>query len=66
MSGGDSYDSRGLIPRTFEALFQEFKAREQVVEYSMFVSYLEIYNECGYDLLDSNHSESNFEKWNKI
>ena len=32
----------------------------------MYGSYLEIYNENGYDLLDHKHAESGFEEWNKI
>lgn len=32
----------------------------------MFASYLEIYNECGYDLLERNHAETDFDKWQKI
>ncbi len=61
MSGGESYETRGIIPRTFELLFQEFAQRSDTVEYSMYVSYLEIYNEAGYDLLDSVHSQVPFD-----
>lgn len=32
----------------------------------MGVTFVEIYNENAYDLLDESHSESNFENWSKI
>lgn len=40
--------------------------RKHLVQYKLFASYLEIYNECGYDLLERKHAETEFEKWNKI
>lgn len=36
------------------------------MNYNIFISYFEIYNECGYDLLDRKHAELSFDKWNKI
>jgi kinesin family protein 6/9 len=36
------------------------------MQYNIYVSYFEIYNECGYDLLDRKHAELPFDKWNKI
>lgn len=36
------------------------------MQYNVYVSYFEIYNEWGYDLLDKKHAETPFEKWNKI
>jgi kinesin family protein 6/9 len=36
------------------------------MEYKVYVSYFEIYNECGYDLLDRKHAETPFDRWNKI
>jgi len=36
------------------------------MQYKLYASYLEIYNECGYDLLERKHAEMDFEKWNKI
>jgi kinesin family protein 6/9 len=36
------------------------------MHYNVYVSYFEIYNECGYDLLDKKHAELPFDKWNKI
>ena len=40
--------------------------RKSMVQYKLFASYFEIYNECGYDLLDQKHAETEFKKWQKI
>ena len=40
--------------------------RDPQIKYQLYVSYFEIYNENGYDLLDRKHVELPFEKWNKI
>ena len=69
MSGGDSWESRGIIPRSFSLLFKErdlAMRKNKDVEYNLYVSYFEIYNENGFDLLDQKHAEIPFEKWNKI
>ena len=61
MTGGmKRYADRGIIPRSVSLLFDEFqKRREQgpgatadAVLYNCYVSYLELYNEAGYDLLE--------------
>ena len=44
------YDERGLIPRAIQALFSAFRARSDMA-YTARVSYLEIYNDSGRDLL---------------
>ena len=36
------------------------------MQFNAYISYLEIYNESGYDLLDRKHAEASIEKWNKI
>lgn len=36
------------------------------MEYNMYVSYMEIYNENAYDLLDRRHVETPLENWNKV
>lgn len=64
--GGPSWEERGIIPRVFTHLFQEIEKRKEVIQYSIYASYLEIYNECGYDLLERKHTETDFEKWSKI
>ncbi|OON16925.1 hypothetical protein X801_07245, partial [Opisthorchis viverrini] len=53
--GGEKYTDRGIIPRTIEYIFrQSEKNLEEDFEVS--ISYLEIYNENGYDLLDTRYA----------
>ncbi len=49
--GADRYADRGIIPRTLSRVFAEVKANPKV-QYVVRVSYMEIYNEVAYDLLD--------------
>lgn len=53
--GSIDYERRGLIPRTFEHLFQRIREEERksegAVTYFCKCAYVEIYNECIYDLL---------------
>lgn len=45
-------DFRGLIPRTIEGLFEGIAESDTNVEYIVKCSYIEIYNEKLFDLLD--------------
>ncbi|KAJ3312160.1 Kinesin- protein 6, partial [Blyttiomyces sp. JEL0837] len=49
--GAERYSDRGLIPRALQFIFQEAKKKPSD-HYEVAISYLEIYNENGYDLLD--------------
>lgn len=53
--GAERYEDRGLIPRTLSYIFNEIGQRSDT-SYKVLVSYLEIYNDTGYDLLDENHN----------
>ena len=53
--GAERYEDRGLIPRTLSYIFNEIGNRSDTA-YKVLVSYIEIYNGQGYDLLDENHS----------
>jgi kinesin family protein 6/9 len=68
MSGGETWEQRGIIPRTFSHLFKNITLmnRDPNIKYQLYVSYFEIYNENGYDLLDRKHAEIPFDKWGKI
>lgn len=59
MEGPDHHDSvmKGLIPRMFERLFELIESADECVEFTVKVSYLEIYMEKIMDLL--NPSKSN-------
>ena len=43
---------RGIIPRAMSLVFDEFAKRSDT-QYKVYISYLEIYNNQGYDLLDA-------------
>lgn len=53
--GAERYADRGLIPRTLAYIFSEMSKRTTYT-YKLNISYLEIYNDYGYDLLDENHA----------
>jgi kinesin family member 6/9 len=67
--GGDSYQDRGLIPRTLNLVFEELAHRtdhDQSTTYKCLISFTEIFNETIYDLLDPNKSNLPIEEWPKI
>ena len=52
--GADRYDDRGIIPRTLTHLFDQLASpalTASPTSHTVLISYLEIYNEVGYDLL---------------
>ncbi|KAG7386717.1 Kinesin- protein 6 [Phytophthora pseudosyringae] len=55
--GAERYEDRGLIPRALSLIFERMRhtRQEQIIAH---VSYLEIYNNQGYDLLDPNHEST--------
>lgn len=64
----DSWQERGIIPRVLQYIFDEIDKRkkEGKVEYNVSLTFMEIYNEHAYDLLERKHLELDLEKWNKI
>uniref|UniRef100_A0A3P8RW44 Kinesin family member 6 n=1 Tax=Amphiprion percula TaxID=161767 RepID=A0A3P8RW44_AMPPE len=58
--GAQRYNDRGIVPRTLSYLYERFSQDSNMV-YTTNISYLEIYNEVGYDLLDSRHEASRLE-----
>lgn len=66
MTGGtDRYADRGIIPRTLSYIFGRIK-KNTSHSYNINVSYLEIYNDAGYDLLDENHASKNLADLPKV
>ncbi|KAI9159555.1 hypothetical protein H9P43_008895 [Blastocladiella emersonii ATCC 22665] len=63
--GAEKYADRGLIPRTVQFLFREMAQRPNR-KYQVQVSYLEIYNEAGYDLLDDSRDAKRLEDLPKV
>lgn len=58
--GPERYEDRGIIPRAITMLFEEFGRRGETTgaSYNCYISYLELYNESGYDLLAQKASAS--------
>ncbi|KRX08676.1 P-loop containing nucleoside triphosphate hydrolase [Pseudocohnilembus persalinus] len=65
MTGAESWQLRGIIPRVIQSIFDEVDKVEGI-EYTLYVSFMEIYNENAYDLLERKHLEQPLETWNKI
>lgn len=63
--GAERYEDRGLIPRSLSYIFKVIKERTDTV-FKVSVSYLEIYNEDGFDLLDENQGARNLADLPKV
>ncbi|XP_075605135.1 kinesin-like protein KIF6 isoform X1 [Balearica regulorum gibbericeps] len=63
--GAERYSDRGIIPRTLSYIFGQLQKDSSKV-YTTHISYLEIYNECGYDLLDPKHEAARLEDLPKV
>ncbi|KFO27004.1 Kinesin-like protein KIF6 [Fukomys damarensis] len=63
--GAERYSDRGIIPRTLSYIFEQLQKDSSKI-YTTHISYLEIYNECGYDLLDPRHEASRLEDMPKV
>ncbi|XP_058881942.1 kinesin-like protein KIF6 [Acipenser ruthenus] len=63
--GAERYSDRGMTPHTlcFSLLLLE---QDSTKVYTTHISYLEIYNLCGYDLLDPRHEASRLEDLPKV
>ena len=58
--GPEKYADRGIIPRTIAHFFDTFARRPELL-FTMHISYLELYNEQGFDLLDPQHQATKLE-----
>lgn len=63
--GPEKYSDRGIIPRAINMVFRNFRKRTDV-QLKTYISYLEIYNEQGYDLLDEAHEKLALENLPKV
>ncbi|XP_066451406.1 kinesin-like protein KIF6 isoform X2 [Eleutherodactylus coqui] len=63
--GAERYSDRGIIPRTLSYIFEQLQKDVSKV-HTVHISYLEIYNEVGYDLLDPKHDASKLEDLPKV
>lgn len=62
--GTERFDDRGLIPRTIAYMFESFRRGD--AQYRMYISYLEIYNNDGYDLLSRDDCTQRLEDLPKV
>ena len=64
--GVESIDLRGIIPRTLSYIFEETRKRT-LFSWKIYISYLEIYNNDGFDLLyDSNEKKYELESLPRV
>ncbi|KAK7904500.1 hypothetical protein WMY93_017107 [Mugilogobius chulae] len=63
--GAEHYSDRGVIPRTLSYLYECFSQESSMI-YTTHISYLEIYNDIGYDLLESRQDMSKLEDLPKV
>ncbi|VDI22535.1 kinesin family member 6/9 [Mytilus galloprovincialis] len=63
--GAERYTDRGIIPRCLSYFFEQFE-QDGGRSYTLHISYLEIYNENGYDLLDPKHDAAKLEDLPKV
>mmetsp|Transcript_2784 Transcript_2784/g.9791 ORF Transcript_2784/g.9791 Transcript_2784/m.9791 type:complete len:822 (+) Transcript_2784:575-3040(+) len=63
--GAERYVDRGMIPRAISLVFSEISKRADY-QYTVHISYLEIYNDTGYDLLDPNHDTKQLEDLQRV
>ena len=59
--GAEKYRDRGIIPRTLSYMFEAFSKRSAETQFTAYVSFMEIYNGRGYDLLDPAHESKGAE-----
>ena len=63
--GAERYVDRGIIPRALSHIFAKLSETPDT-QYEVRVSYLEIYNESGYDLLEPSHETKSLEDLPKV
>lgn len=63
--GAENYSERGIIPRSISYIFSEIR-RKTDSSFKLSISYLEIYNDEGYDLLDENQCTRNLNDLPKV
>ncbi len=63
--GAERYVDRGIIPRAISLVFSEVAERSEYT-YTIHFSYLEVYNEMGYDLLNPDHETKALEDLPKV
>lgn len=65
MTGGESYGERGIVPRALQAVYAHADEHPEA-ELQVAISYLEIYNEQCFDLLDTSHTGKPITEWKPV
>ncbi|GLV35272.1 Kinesin-like protein at 64D [Carabus blaptoides fortunei] len=65
ITGSAEYENRGLIPRTIQYIFNYIQKNTNAL-YNIYISYLEIYNEVCYDLLNPKHRATILEELPRV
>eukprot|EP01083_Nonionella_stella_P054926 144963_1 len=65
LTGGKTYNNRGIMPRALKMIFDRIVDESEYV-FSVRVSYLEIYGNVGYDLLSRNSSQADLSSLPKV
>ncbi|XP_070179968.1 kinesin-like protein KIF6 isoform X2 [Littorina saxatilis] len=63
--GAERFVDRGLIPRCLSYVYDQTEQNPEL-SFTVHISYLEIYNESGYDLLDPKHEAAKLEDLPKV
>jgi kinesin family protein 6/9 len=63
--GPEKYEDRGIIPRALSMIFNEIRTKTDI-QFKTYISYLEIYNNAGFDLLDKDHGAKSLEAPPKV
>ena len=56
----ETWQLRGIIPRVLSYIYDELEKKKDF-DFSVYISFMEIYNENAYDLLDKRHLELEME-----
>lgn len=66
LTGGvERFVDRGIIPRAISMVFKEF-SRRTTETFKLYISYMELYNDQGYDLLDKSQNSKTLEELPKV
>lgn len=66
IEGGDDPDVEGIIPKAIRELFLKIGERSSSEKgYKVFISFIQIYNESIFDLIDANDGKPLKMRWNK-
>eukprot|EP01059_Diplonema_ambulator_P026265 TRINITY_DN4350_c0_g1_i2.p1 TRINITY_DN4350_c0_g1~~TRINITY_DN4350_c0_g1_i2.p1 ORF type:complete len:678 (+),score=195.42 TRINITY_DN4350_c0_g1_i2:52-2085(+) len=63
--GSESYDQRGIIPRAIGMIFDELNKKTDI-DYTVRVSYMQIYNDKGQDLLNKGRDAKSLDELPKV